>query len=140
MKRSILKVLGIATVMGGMALPFAVTSETVEERIKPVGDLCMAGENCAAAVVADAGGAAGARTGEDVYSSKCFTCHATGAAGAPKLGDVDAWQTRLAERGIEGLYVSAISGFKGMPAKGLCMDCSDEELKASVDYILEQSK
>lgn len=126
--------------MGGLALPFVAASETVEERIEPVGDLCMAGDDCAATVVADAGGAAGPRSGEEVYSTKCFTCHATGAAGAPKLGDVAAWDARLAERGIDGLYTSAIKGFKGMPAKGLCMDCSDEEIKASVDYILEQSK
>lgn len=139
MNLSIVKAFGLVAVLGGLALPFIATGETVEERIKPSGELCMAGDPCAAAVAATASGGDEARSGEDVYASKCFTCHATGAAGAPKLGDVDAWQSRLAERGLDGLYDSAIDGFKGMPAKGLCMDCSDEEIKASVDHIMEQS-
>lgn len=134
-----LKVFGIAAALGGIALPFLATGEAVEERIKPVGELCMAGEACATAAVVGAAGA-GARTGEEVYSTKCFTCHATGAAGAPKLGDAAAWQSRVDERGIDGMYESAIKGFKGMPAKGLCMDCTDEELKAAVDHILAESK
>lgn len=138
MNLSIVKALGLAAALGGLALPFVATGETVAERIKPAGELCMAGETCAAPVVADAA-AGGARSGEAVYSSKCFTCHATGAAGAPKLGDAGDWQARLDARGEDGLYDSAINGFQGMPAKGLCMDCSDEELKAAVDHILAQS-
>lgn len=139
MNLSIVKALGLAAALGGLALPFTATSETLEDRIKPAGSLCMAGEACAAAVVATAGGG-GARSGEEVYSTKCFTCHATGAAGAPKLGDAADWQARLDERGLEGLYASAITGFQGMPAKGLCMDCTEEELKAAVDHIMEESK
>lgn len=112
--------------------------ETIEDRLKPVGEVCMAGDDCAAAVqVAAAGG--GARSGADVYDTKCATCHATGAAGAPKLGDVAAWAPRLG-KGMDVLYTSAISGFNGMPAKGLCFDCSDDELKASVDHMVENSK
>lgn len=139
MNLSIVKALGLTVALSGLALPLLASGETVADRIKPVGEVCMAGEACAAAVVASAG-SDGPRTGEEVYSTKCFTCHATGAAGAPKLGDVDSWQARLAERGLEGLYDGAINGFKGMPAKGLCMDCSDEEIKASVDHILAKSK
>ncbi len=41
---------------------------------------------------------------------------------------------------MDTLYASAISGFLGMPPKGLCMDCSDDELKATVDYMVEHSK
>lgn len=111
---------------------------SIEERLKPVGELCMAGDPCAAAVqVAAADGAA--RSGEDVYSSKCATCHATGAAGAPKMGDVAAWAPRIG-KGMETLYTHAIAGFNGMPAKGLCFDCSDDEIKASVDHLVENSK
>lgn len=140
MNLSIVKAIGLAAALGGLSLSVVATGETVADRIQPVGDLCMAGEACAAATQAAAGGAGEARSGEDVYATKCFTCHATGAAGAPKLGDAGNWQARLEERGIEGLYDSAISGFKGMPAKGLCMDCTDAELEAAVDHILAQSK
>lgn len=139
MNLSIVKALGFAAVLGGFALPFMATGETVADRIKPAGELCMAGEACAAAVAAGAGSAGAPRTGEEVYSTKCFTCHATGAAGAPKLGDAGDWQARLEARGLEGLYDSAINGFQGMPAKGLCMDCSDEEISAAVDHIMAES-
>ena len=119
---------------------FAATEaakETVADRIKPVGEVCMAGESCAAAAVATS---AEPRTGEQVYSTKCFTCHATGAASAPKLGDAAAWAARLAERSTEGMYNSAWAGFKAMPAKGLCMDCTEDEIKAAVDHMLAKSK
>jgi len=120
------------------SLSFAALAGTVEDRIKPVGSVCMAGEDCAAAVVQLAS-ADGPRSGEAVYAKACTTCHAAGIAGAPKLGDVAAWAPRI-EKGMDVLYASSISGFNGMPAKGMCFDCSDEELKATVDYMVENSK
>ncbi|MFL0811128.1 MAG: c-type cytochrome [Agarilytica sp.] len=116
----------------------AEKQSTLEDRIKPAGSLCMAGDPCASAATKVAA-ASGPRSGQEVYDSKCATCHATGAAGAPKLGDAAAWAPRIG-KGMDTLYTSAISGFNGMPAKGLCFDCSDDELKASVDYLIEKSK
>ncbi len=136
---SIVKNLCLAAVLAGCAFAAHSATETAADRTKPVGDVCMAGDPCASAAVASASSGE-PRSGEQVYSTKCFTCHATGAAGAPKIGDAAAWAPRLAERKLEGLYTSAISGFKAMPAKGLCMDCSDDEIKHAVDHILEKSK
>jgi len=134
MKKLSLAILGLM-----LASVVAIAADsTIEERIKPVGSTCMAGEDCAAAVVAVAADAGSARSGEDVYK-KCTVCHATGAAGAPKLGDKAAWAPRIG-KGIDVLYSSSIKGFNGMPAKGLCFDCSDDELKAAVDYMVNQSK
>lgn len=116
---------------------FSVTADTLEDRIKPAGSVCMAGDDCAGAMKVAA--ASGPRSGQAVYDTKCATCHATGAANAPKLGDVAAWAPRVT-KGMSVLYTSAISGFNGMPAKGLCFDCSDDELKAAVDYMAENSK
>jgi cytochrome c5 len=77
---------------------------------------------------------------EAKYQQTCFACHGTGAAGAPKLGDAAAWAPRI-EKGMDVLYTSAIDGLNGtMPAKGICMDCSDDELKLLVDYMVEKSK
>lgn len=134
-----IKTIGLAAALAGFSFSVNAANQTAADRTKPVGEVCMAGDPCAAAAVATAG-AGEPRSGEQVYSTKCFTCHATGAAGAPKLGDAAAWEARVAERGVDGMYTSAISGFKAMPAKGLCMDCSDEEIKASVDHILANSK
>ena len=79
------------------------------------------------------------RSGEDVFNKSCTACHSTGAAGAPKVGVAADWTVRV-DQGMDTLYANAINGVRGMPPKGLCMDCSDDELKASVDYMLEQSK
>jgi cytochrome c5 len=104
----------------------------IAERIAPEGEIVKQG-----AAAPAAGGAA--RSGEEVYQAKCTVCHATGAAGAPKVGAASDWAPRLA-KGMDVLYASATNGFLGMPPKGLCMDCSDDELKASVDYMVEHSK
>lgn len=79
------------------------------------------------------------RTGAEVYQSKCFVCHASGVAGAPKLGDKAAWAPRIA-KGEDTLLATAISGIRAMPPKGTCMDCSDAELKAAIAHMIEQSK
>jgi cytochrome c5 len=68
-----------------------------------------------------------------------MACHNSGVAGAPMYGDVGAWATRL-EKGIETVYANAINGINGMPARGTCMDCSDEEVIAAIDYLLDNSK
>lgn len=112
----------------------------IEERIKPVGEVCLQGDNSCGGAAAPADGAA-ARSGEDVYNAACMACHATGAAGAPKLGDVAAWADRIA-KGNDALYDSAINGLAGtgMMAKGGCINCSDEETAAAVDYMVAGSQ
>lgn len=109
----------------------------IEQRIQPAGAVCLEGDSSCGSVVASAGG--GAKSAEDIYNSNCMACHATGAAGAPKMGDVAAWSERM-DKGIDQVYAHAINGFNAMPAKGLCMTCSDDDVKAVVDYIVENSK
>ena len=115
--------------------------QRIVERIKPVANICVEGEECEGAVTgAVATASSGPRSGADVYSASCFACHDTGAAGAPKIGDVAAWTDRLDSKGLETLVANAINGIGGMPAKGTCGDCSDEEIAASVEHILANSK
>ena len=80
-------------------------------------------------------------SGEQVYQKSCINCHKSGAANAPKLGDSSAWQPRIA-KGKDVLYQSAKQGIAGtaMMAKGTCSACSDEELEAAVDYMIDNSK
>jgi cytochrome c5 len=68
-----------------------------------------------------------------------MSCHATGAAGAPKLGDAAAWAPRIAA-GMDSLFTNATNGLNAMPPKGLCMACSDEELKGAIQYIVDNSQ
>ena len=74
------------------------------------------------------------------YESTCFACHGTGAAHSPEVGDVIEWEIRL-EKGLDSLVQNTIKGLNGiMPPRGLCTDCSDADLKAIVEYMLESSK
>jgi len=105
---------------------------TVAERISPVGKFTAetVAAAPAAAVVADL-------TGEAAYQP-CAACHASGAAGAPIVGDVAAWVERI-NKGNETLYSNAINGINAMPAKG-GLALSDNTVKAAVDYMVEQSQ
>lgn len=77
--------------------------------------------------------------GEQIYLNTCFSCHAAGVAGAPKVGDPESWGVR-AEKGRDALLAATIEGISpGMPPKGLCQDCTDEELAQAIDYMLESS-
>ncbi|MDF2447306.1 MAG: putative cytochrome c5 [Moraxellaceae bacterium] len=112
------------------------TQRATIERIKPVGSVCVEGQPCegvqAAAAAPAAGGAP--RAGDVVYNASCAGCHGTGAAGAPKVGDKGAWGPRIAQ-GKATLYKHALAGIRAMPPKGMCMICSDDEIKAAVDYM-----
>ncbi len=83
----------------------------------------------------------GPRTGEQVYQQFCSTCHKTGVANAPKFADKAAWEPRIA-KGKDVLYQSAMNGVAGtaMTPKGSCMNCTDDELKAAVDYMVENAQ
>lgn len=107
------------------------------ERIKPVGEVCIQGKSeCAAPVAAVA---SGPRSGDAVYTSACVACHDAGVAGAPKTGVAADWTARIAQ-GPETLVSHAINGIRGMPARGTCMNCSDEEIKLAVEYMVAKSQ
>jgi cytochrome c5 len=110
------------------------TEAEMRERMRPFGEVCLRGQQCG--VVMDVA-VEGERSGQQVYDRYCMACHTTGAAGAPVLGDENAWEPRVA-RGMDTLMQNTVQGIGAMPPMGTCMDCSEEELRASVDYILDQ--
>ncbi|MCY3565052.1 MAG: c-type cytochrome [Gammaproteobacteria bacterium] len=75
------------------------------------------------------------------YMAACFACHSTGAAGAPRVGPGNAgeWAPRLEEKGLDAIVESTVTGIGTMPPKGLCFDCTPEELRAIVEFMLESS-
>ena len=81
--------------------------------------------------------------GKTVFDTTCKMCHATGLAGAPKLGDKADWGAR-SKQGINTLVQHAINGFKGakgfMPPKGGNPALSDADIKAAVQYMLDAAK
>jgi cytochrome c5 len=77
------------------------------------------------------------KSGEDVFKAQCAACHATGAAGAPKLGDAGAWGARL-KSGYEALLGSALKGKGAMGAQG-GGDFDDVEIGRAVVYMANNS-
>lgn len=114
----------------------AATNDDIAQRLKPVGEVCVQGQECAAAGPATAAAGGGARSGQDVYGKFCTACHGSGLLDAPKTGDGAAWTARAdAAGGLDGLLKHAISGINAMPPKGTCSDCSDDELKAAIQHM-----
>jgi cytochrome c5 len=109
-------------------------AEVVNENTLPVGQVEVAGAAQAAAAAAAAGAAPASP--EDLYKKNCAFCHDTGAAGAPKYADKAGWAVHLA-KGNDVLKEHALKGFKAMPAKGLCPQCSDADTIAALDYLLK---
>ena len=110
----------------------------IGDNIKPVGQVNVGSVPAAADTGTETAAAAAPRSGDAVYTASCLACHSAGVAGAPIVGDKAAWVDRAA-KGIDGLLATAISGINAMPPKGTCADCSDEELKAAIEYMLTES-
>jgi cytochrome c5 len=68
------------------------------------------------------------------YYTSCISCHANGAANAPRTGDAARWQSRL-DKGMDALVASVRNGLGAMPPGGMCRDCTDEELAALISFM-----
>jgi cytochrome c5 len=69
-----------------------------------------------------------------LYGASCKQCHANPAAGAPLTGDSLAWVPRL-EKGMDTLLDHSINGFQGMPPLGLCMQCTEADFRALIEFM-----
>ncbi len=117
----------------------AAGGASVAERIAPVGSVTLVGAEPAAPAAAAPAAAGGGRSGEEIYNKVCVACHAVGVAGAPKFGNKEEWAPRIA-KGIDGLMQSALNGLNAMPPRGTCSDCSDDELKATIEYMTSHAQ
>jgi cytochrome c5 len=76
--------------------------------------------------------------GKKIYDQVCSICHAEGKLGAPKVGGQAIWIT-LVKQNMDVLFHRAIVGYRGMPPRGACYQCSDTEVIAAVKYMVQQS-
>ncbi len=115
----------------------ASNPELINARIAPVGRVNTSDAPVAVAAVPAA--PAEPRSGEAVYNATCQVCHATGISNAPILGNQQAWAPRVA-KGKDQLLASIKNGVPGtaMAAKGTCGDCTDDELAATLDFMLSK--
>jgi cytochrome c5 len=77
--------------------------------------------------------------GQQHYEQVCHICHGAGLAGAPKFGDKADWAPRIAD-GMATMVKRAIEGYKAMPPKGTCTNCSDDDIKKTVEYMVSHSQ
>jgi len=106
------------------------TSEAIAARIKPVSDEGF--------TFRDVNAPKQIQAGADVYKAVCAACHASGAAGAPKLGDASAWAPRIGQ-GYDTLVKHAVEGIRAMPAKGGNPDLDEVEVARAVVVMANQS-
>ena len=91
-------------------------------RIKPVGELAIAGPKVLMA-------------GDQVFATLCTTCHTTGVANAPKLGDKAAWAPIVGKGQAQAVQAAIIGTPKGMPPRGGNPDLTDEEVAGAVVHM-----
>ena len=118
-----------------MAVEVVDTMEDMAMRLQPVVSL---GEMRSSMSVASAADDTADKSPDQLYQGACLACHSTGAAGAPKIGDAAAWKARLA-KGLDSLVTSAINGIGAMPPRG-GSQYNDEQVRATIEYILSESK
>ncbi len=125
------------------AAPAAEVPAPAEAAAAPPAETPAPAEAAPAAPEAAAAAGGASAKGKQVYDTVCMACHATGAAGAPKLADKAAWEPRVSQ-GMDLLYEHSIKGFMGaagmMPPKGGRADLPDDDVKAAVDYMVGAAK
>lgn len=140
-KKAVFAQLGLAGLVG-IGFLFAdkhPAHAVVEKEAKPV---VVAAQKALAPIgkveVKEEKTASAMRSGEDIYASTCNACHGNGIAGAPKLEDKAAWESRLSG-GFTALVASAIKGKGGMPARGGDPDISDSEMELTVSHMIKKA-
>lgn len=155
-----LAVLTVLLVFGALAIHNHEPQETnpndaatLTARIAPAGAV-YAGNTGRAAMQAAADAATkaaasqvaygGTTDGKEIFNNLCTSCHTSGVAGAPKVGDKAAWGPRMAQ-GLETLVKHAIEGYHGpdgnyMPPKGGNPALTDEQVTNAVHWIVDQTK
>lgn len=137
-KPSVVKCLLVVGLLSLSAVSLAKPSDSlhpdeIAKRLEPLGQVHVDGAPVKKVVKQTLSGPA------KIYNDYCAMCHKTGLAGAPKTGDKAAWDTRMAQ-GLDKVVDNAWNGVKAMPPKGNCMSCSKEDIKSTIEYMLEKSK
>ncbi|GIS45864.1 MAG: hypothetical protein Ct9H90mP18_01960 [Gammaproteobacteria bacterium] len=76
-------------------------------------------------------------SGKDIYNNVCMSCHTSGAAGAPMIGNSSQWTDRPSKG--KTLICECDKRYRSYAAKGGLSSLTDEEVRAAVDYLLDES-
>ena len=85
---------------------------------------------------------AAAPSGQAVFEASCANCHDSliGGffSGAPRIGSKADWAAAV-PKGIDALTQTTIAGIGKMKPRGDCLECTNEEIRAAIEYILKQT-
>lgn len=79
--------------------------------------------------------------GRKIFNQFCTSCHGKQPIidiQAPHIGDKNAWDIRK-KMGLDILLKITTTGVGAMPARGGCFECTDDELRQTIRYILQES-
>lgn len=138
MNKMIVLISGVVLAIAAMWASANPTQQLIQ-RLSSTSQVCIAGQDCSPEALSASTITVAARSGQQVYDQSCTACHSSGAAGSPRMGVAAVWQARYDSKGFELLVSNSISGIGAMPARGGCMDCSDEEIEVAVQHILDAS-
>jgi cytochrome c5 len=115
----------------------SLSVEAITKRLEPMAKVNV--DNAATATAAQPGAVVASGGPKDIYENNCKMCHQTGVAGAPKFGNKADWAPRISQ-GEDTLVKAAISGIRAMPPKGNCIKCTEAEIKATVEFMMNAAK
>jgi len=145
-------VFGLIAYHFNSTIPYATDSaaaKALQARIAPVGQINSGAVAASPAKAAPTQAAATPKTvtsetanGAEIFQSVCSVCHGSGVAGAPRL-EMAAWVDRKAQ-GVDTLVQHALNGYTGaagsMPPKGGRPDLSEDQIRATVEWMLAHLK
>ena len=71
---------------------------------------------------------------KSLYIQSCYGCHSSGAGKAPRSGNEADWAPRW-QQDIDTLVNHTIKGYKNMPPKGMCMNCTEDDFEALIRFM-----
>ncbi|MCH9637154.1 c-type cytochrome [Rickettsiella endosymbiont of Litargus connexus] len=115
---------------------FDNSSIALEKRIAPIGKVKVASSEISPSLSLQVV-AQDAHLGKTIFESKCILCHKNGIGGAPRLGNHSDWAPRIKKK-FSLLLKHATMGYRAMPPKGACLECSISDLEVTIKYMLAQ--
>lgn len=80
--------------------------------------------------------------GQAIVEHFCMVCHSADpqiSLGAPRIGHTPDWRERL-KQSHEQLFDHTSNGIGAMPPRGGCFECSDDQLKSAMRYLINPKK
>ncbi len=138
MRKSIIKIILFILLLNFNAFLHAEfvdqSTEAIEDRIAPIGKVRI-GENPNQSLPSSK---PYVHLGKAIFEEHCILCHGSGIAGAPRFGDKPDWKSRVKKK-LSLLLEHVENGYGAMPRKGTCLECSPEDLKTAIRYMVKKS-